>query len=71
MSRPNLLFDPWRKKNLKKKVLKLLVWIQFVAVIVVTAGLPDFSWYNIPKRGKYIPTYHKVYQIATKYTKWQ
>jgi hypothetical protein len=27
------------------------------------AGLPDFSWYNIPKRGK-------IYQITTKYNKW-
>jgi hypothetical protein len=27
------------------------------------AGLPDFSWYNIPKRVK-------IYQITTKYTKW-
>jgi protoporphyrinogen oxidase len=27
------------------------------------SGLPDCSWYNIPKR-------EKIYQIATKYTKW-
>jgi hypothetical protein len=26
-------------------------------------GLSDFSWYNIPKRGK-------IYQISIKYTKW-
>jgi hypothetical protein len=38
------------------------------------SGLPDFSWYNIPKRGKYnklllnIPNGHKIYQIALKYT---
>jgi hypothetical protein len=32
-------------------------------------GLPDFSWCIIPKRGKYIPKYHKLYQMATKYTK--
>jgi hypothetical protein len=25
------------------------------------AGLPDFSWYNIPERGK-------IYQISIKYT---
>jgi hypothetical protein len=25
-------------------------------------GLPDFSWYKIPKRGK-------IYQMTTKYTK--
>jgi hypothetical protein len=30
---------------------------------VCLAGLPDFSWYNIPKR-------EKMYQTATKYTKW-
>jgi hypothetical protein len=29
----------------------------------VQAGLPDFSWSKIPKRGK-------MYQITTKYTKW-
>jgi hypothetical protein len=27
------------------------------------AGLPDFSWYNIPKWGK-------ICQMITKYTKW-
>jgi hypothetical protein len=31
--------------------------------IATGAGLPDFSWYNIPKRGK-------IYQITIKYTKW-
>jgi hypothetical protein len=29
------------------------------------AGLPDFSWHKIPKRGKYIPNYHKIYQILS------
>jgi hypothetical protein len=29
-------------------------------------GLPDFSWYNKPKRGK-IPNYHKFYQMAINY----
>jgi hypothetical protein len=29
----------------------------------LTAGLPDFSLLNIPKR-------RKIYQIATKYIKW-
>jgi hypothetical protein len=35
-------------------------------------GLPDFSWYNIPKLGKYtklspnIPNVHKIYQMAVK-----
>jgi hypothetical protein len=28
----------------------------------LTAGLPDFSWYKIPKR-------EKIYQITTNYTK--
>jgi protoporphyrinogen oxidase len=28
-----------------------------------TSGLPDFSWYNIPK-------WEKIYQITIKYTKW-
>jgi hypothetical protein len=30
---------------------------------VFTAGLPDFSWYNIPKRGK-------IHQMTTYNTKW-
>jgi hypothetical protein len=28
---------------------------------LLPAGLPDFSWYKIPKQGK-------IYQMATKYT---
>jgi hypothetical protein len=28
----------------------------------IWTGLPDFSWYNTPKRGK-------IYQITTNYTK--
>jgi hypothetical protein len=30
------------------------------------AGLPDFFWYNKPKRGIYIPMDYKVYQMVTK-----
>jgi hypothetical protein len=33
-------------------------------------GLPDFSWYSIPNREKYIPGYHKIYQMAKKFTSW-
>jgi hypothetical protein len=29
----------------------------------MAAGLPDFSWLNIPKR-------EKMYQITIKYTQW-
>jgi hypothetical protein len=49
---------------------------------VARAGLPDFSWFKIPKLGKIyqittkytkspqnIPNYHKICQITTKYTK--
>jgi hypothetical protein len=35
------------------------------------AGLPDFSWYNIPKREKIIPNNQKISQMATKYPKLQ
>jgi hypothetical protein len=41
------------------------------------AGLPDFSWSNIPKREKYtkmgeiIPNRHKIHQMAGKLTKWR
>jgi hypothetical protein len=33
-------------------------------------GLPDFSWYNIPKTGipTDLPNVHKTYQMAIKYT---
>jgi hypothetical protein len=31
-----------------------------------TPGLPDFYWYNIPRSGKNIPNYHKIYQMAIK-----
>jgi hypothetical protein len=34
------------------------------------AGLPDFSWYDIPKRGKNIPNNYKIYPTAAKYTTW-
>jgi hypothetical protein len=33
------------------------------AICVCLPGLPDFSWYNIPNRGK-------IYQITLKYLKW-
>jgi hypothetical protein len=33
-------------------------------------GLPDFSWNNIPKRGKILPKDYKIYQLAAKHTKW-
>jgi hypothetical protein len=32
-------------------------------------GLPDFSLYKIPKREKYIPNYHELYQMCIKYNK--
>jgi hypothetical protein len=41
-----------------------------------TAGLPDFSWHNIPKRGKIylitttLPNGHKILQMAVKYPEW-
>jgi hypothetical protein len=35
------------------------------------AGLPDFSWCDIPKTGKLYQNDHKMYQIVSKHTKWQ
>jgi hypothetical protein len=32
------------------------------------SGLPDFSWYNRPKREKYVPNEHRKYQMAIQYT---
>jgi hypothetical protein len=40
------------------------------------AGLPDLSWYNIPKREKCtklpqnIPNDHKINKMVIKYSKW-
>jgi hypothetical protein len=31
------------------------------------SGLPDFSWYNTPKREKIKPYDHKIYPTAIKY----
>jgi hypothetical protein len=39
---------------------------------LLTTGLPDFSWHNIPNWGKYTklpqnkPNVHKEYQLALK-----
>jgi hypothetical protein len=38
---------------------------------ICTSGLPDFSWYNIPKPEKICRYIYKMYQMATKYTKCQ
>jgi hypothetical protein len=35
----------------------------------MATGLPDFSLYKIPKRGKNIPNYHGLYQMSIKYDK--
>jgi hypothetical protein len=32
-------------------------------ILSIRSGLPDFSWYNVPKRGK-------IYQIIIKYSEW-
>jgi hypothetical protein len=32
-------------------------------VLLLVSGLPDFSWYKIPKRGK-------IYQLTTNHTKY-
>jgi hypothetical protein len=33
------------------------------------AGLPDFSWSNVPKREKICQNGHKIYEMVIKYTK--
>jgi hypothetical protein len=53
----NLIYD------FRNFALKLLIKWKSLNKCFSWPGLPDFSWYNIPKRGK-------IYQIATKYTKW-
>jgi hypothetical protein len=41
----------------------------YIRFFLFSPGLPDFSLYNISKRGKYQKD-HQAYQIAKKYTKW-
>jgi hypothetical protein len=36
---------------------------QFLKSLRSTAGLPDFSWFNIPK-------WEKIYQMTIQYTRW-
>jgi hypothetical protein len=49
--------------------------VYILLIILSTSGLPDFSWHNIPKRGKIyqitkaLPKDYKIYQITVKYTK--
>jgi hypothetical protein len=33
-------------------------------------GLPDFSFVQHAKMGKNVPNNHKMFQMATKHTKW-
>jgi hypothetical protein len=47
-----------------KKGKHLLLPVRVNKLQVHASGLPDLSWYNIPKRGKDIPK-------NVKYTKWQ
>jgi hypothetical protein len=48
---------------------QLIIWLGS------KAGLPDFSWHNIPKWGKIyqiatkLPKGHKIYQMAVVYSK--
>jgi hypothetical protein len=47
---------PQLKAKACRLVLPLISWF--------ATGLPDFSWYIIPKRCKNIPNVHKKYKIA-------
>jgi hypothetical protein len=41
------------------------------SINLLKAGLPDFSWRNIPNRGKYVyQNDRKTYQMATTYSKY-
>jgi hypothetical protein len=37
------------------------------ATPIFRAGLPNFSWYNMPKRGKTLPDDHKIYHMSIQY----
>jgi hypothetical protein len=54
-----------------------------IVLTILSVGLPDFSWKNIPKRVKIIPNYHKnikwpqnipdgckIFQITIKYIEY-
>jgi hypothetical protein len=47
-----------RKK--RKKAFDFVSSFSLILHFGLVAGLPDFSWCNTPKRGKYIPYDHKV-----------
>jgi hypothetical protein len=35
--------------------------------LALASGLPDFSWYMIPKLGKNVPNEHIMYHIVIEY----
>jgi hypothetical protein len=63
-TKQNLATLRWRSGRTKERGFDRLI-----------PGLPDFSWYNIPKRGKNIPNDykitkgHKTYPMVVKYFK--
>jgi hypothetical protein len=56
------------KNELHKTLAQFLIYLH-TSHLGWEAGLPDFYWYNIPKREKNIPNNHNIYQMVTKYTK--
>jgi hypothetical protein len=58
------------KKRKKQKILQEVKAMHIIPVSYWISGLPDFSWYNIPKwKNMCIPNVHTISQIATKSTK--
>jgi hypothetical protein len=51
-------------KTIGSLTVGLMVQMISFSLMMIEAGLPDFSWYMIPKP-------EKMYQMNTKCTKWQ
>jgi hypothetical protein len=45
-------------------------WHETYLLNPLRPGLPDCSWYKIPKQGKSIPNDNKLYQMTIKYFQW-
>jgi hypothetical protein len=54
------------KKCLKNVLARSFAIVELRSTKTLKSGLPDFYWYNIPKRGENMPNNHEIYRKATK-----
>jgi hypothetical protein len=60
--------NQWTEPLLRSHLFQSNSSLKIRKLVHSKSGLPDFSWCNIPKRGKSIPNNLKMYPMATKYT---